>query len=139
VPAIEQPCRLLIIDDNAADVRLLLLALEECGLAAATDVFADGRAALEYVGRHGNDEAAHQPDAVLLDLMLPGATGEELLRAIRATTYMRAAPVALLTSSFSTRDRDRLLALGLDFYLTKPADLDEFMSIGETVRRMLRK
>ena len=130
-------CRVLIIDDNASDILFLQRSMDEAGIETATRVFSDGAQALQYVVTHGNSEEALQPDTILLDLNLGGVGGETILQAIRSSRFMADVPIAIVTSSVSSKERDRILSLGVRYYIAKPADLDEFLDIGTVIREML--
>ena len=103
------PTALLIVDDSADIRRLMSSVLEQAGFAVATA--ADGAAALEYL-------ADHQPAAILLDLMLPGLSGLQILERIRAHPTLRGVPVVIVTGTM-THDRD-LLGAGATAVLRKP-------------------
>lgn len=132
-----RPCRLLIIEDNSADVLLLRQALAQSNLQTDITVFNNGTDALAYIRRLENEDGSKQPDAILLDMNLPGIGGEEILNAIRKSLRLASVPLAVLSSTFSAREKSRMLQLGLTNYLTKPADLDEFLRIGTFVKDML--
>lgn len=91
-----------------------------------------GRKGWEVFG-HGNganavDEIARRmPDVIVLDVMLPGRTGLEILRDLRARPDLAATPVLMLTAKGLDRDRDTALALGANAYLTKPFANDELV------------
>jgi CheY-like chemotaxis protein len=129
-----RPIRLLVAEDNAADVYLLKVALEEKGVAFTMDVLSDGA---EAMARVAAPLEAEPPDLVLLDLNLPKHDGREILAAMRANPGFRDVPVAVLTSSESPRDRTDAQRLGATIYLRKPSDLDEFLRLGDVIRRLV--
>jgi CheY-like chemotaxis protein len=126
----------LVIEDNPADVELLRLALRQAGLDCELLLLEDGAEALTFLRRVEAGDAS-VPDLVLLDLNLPKNDGAEVLQAMRASPPFSKVQVAVLSSSASTRERARIEQLGVGRYITKPADLDEFMRIGSTIREML--
>ena len=130
-------CRVLIIDDNATDILFLQRAMDDAGIETSTRVFSDGAQALQYVITHGNSEEALQPDTILLDLNLGGVDGETILQAIRSSRFMADVPIAIVTSSLSSKERDRIISLGVNHFIAKPVDLDEFLDIGIVIRDML--
>ena len=130
-------CRVLIIDDNASDILFLQRAMDDAGIETSTRVISDGAQALQYVITHGNSEEALQPDTILLDLNLGGVGGETILQAIRSSRFMADVPIAIVTSSISSKERDRIISLGVNYYIAKPTDLDEFLDIGILIRDML--
>lgn len=88
---------------------------------------------------HGKGETALaeiervDPDILVLDIMLPGRSGLDVLRDLRARAATRDLPVLLLTAKGQTRDREQGMALGANAFLTKPFSNDELI---ETVRRL---
>jgi PAS domain S-box-containing protein len=114
------PATLLYVEDNLANLSLV-------------ETFLGARPAWRLVpalqGRIGVELAReHQPDLVLLDLHLPDISGEEVLRRLRADPRTEGIPVVIISADATRDSLDRLRALGADAYLTKPLDLDEFMS-----------
>ena len=125
--------RILVVEDNPADVYLLREALSLEGKQVDLTVVIDGEQALKYVQRKGEFEGATTPDLVVLDLNLPKSDGGDVLRCIREDSNYAGVPVVVLTSSDSPRDRKTIESLGADRFITKPSDLDEFMALGRTL------
>ncbi len=71
----------------------------------------------------------HHPDLIVLDLNLPDVPGADVLKRLRADPTTRAIPVIVLTADASTRQRERVMALGAEEYLTKPLDVSKFLDI----------
>ena len=117
--------RLLLVEDDRAIARLLQLELEHRGLAVRA-VF-DGPAALPAI-------AAFAPQAIILDILLPGLDGERVLREIRRRGI--GTPIVLLTARDRPRDKVRGLDGGADDYLTKPFDIEELVA---RLRAVLRR
>ncbi|MGH9868247.1 MAG: response regulator [Candidatus Polarisedimenticolia bacterium] len=124
--------RIVVMEDNPADVLLIREALREQGLQASLLVLDDGEAAIEWAS--GKDEAA---DLILLDLNLPRHNGQEVLQRIRSQPRLSHVPVAVFSSSDSLRDREETRRLGADRFLVKPCSLDEFLAVGEDIKNML--
>jgi DNA-binding response OmpR family regulator len=88
---------------------------------------------------HGKGESALAeiervaPDILVLDIMLPGRSGLDVLRDLRASPALHELPVLLLTAKGQTKDREQAMALGANAFLTKPFSNDELI---ETVRRL---
>jgi len=119
--------RILIVDDNELNLELAgdVLALEGFEVDMATS------------GEDGVKKArAMQPDLVLMDMRMPGMSGLEAMRMLKADDATGHIPVVVLTASAMKGDAKRLLAEGFDAYLQKPIDLasfaDEVRSILET-------
>jgi CheY-like chemotaxis protein len=125
--------RILVAEDNPADVYLLKEALNLEGKEVELLVVSDGEQALDYVQRQGGFENAVIPDLIVLDLNLPKSDGSDVLRCIRESPDYTGVPVVVLTSSDSPKDRKVIEALGANCFITKPSDLDDFMSLGRTL------
>lgn len=124
---------ILLAEDNPADVYLLREALSLEGREIQLIVMSDGEQALNYVTRRGRYQNAAIPDLVVLDLNLPKSDGSDVLRCIRETVDYQGVPVVVLTSSDSPRDRKIIESLGADRFITKPSELDAFLSLGRTL------
>src|SRR5215469_1050084 len=117
--------RVLVIEDNPADVELLRWALEGAQVDCDLTVLEDGGEALAFIQQRGKYAGRTPPDLAILDLNLPKYDGIELLEAMRAVADFDSTPVAVLSSSSSPRDRSRMEAYQIVKYITKPPDLDE--------------
>ena len=127
---------ILLVEDNPADVELTLHALRQNNLANRIQVARDGEEALHFIfcrGAYTTREANHQPKLVLLDLKLPKVDGIEVLRAIKANPQTRAILVIVLTASKEERDMVLSYHLGVNSYIQKPVDFDQFR---ETVKQL---
>ena len=129
--------RILVIEDNSADVFLLDRALKKQDRRFELTCLADGNEALAFIRREGVYADAAIPNLILVDLSLPKCDGEEVLREIRRTQHLAGIPVCVWSSSQSKRDRDLLTELGVVRFITKPSGLDQFMEIGKTLRDLL--
>jgi CheY-like chemotaxis protein len=125
VPAI----RVLMVEDNPADARLLRETWERQRLALELHHVETAEEALDFLERRPPFEAAPKPDLMLLDLNLPGMSGDELLRAVRANPEHRRLPVVVLTSSAQETDILRSYDLGANAFVTKPVDLEGLRQI----------
>ena len=113
------PGLVLICDDDALLTELLEHRLGRCGFATA--VARDGAAALELIG-------ARQPDAIIMESMLPVLDGPELLRRIRECDRLKDLPVIVLSARRQDRDIVEALELGASDYVTKPFIPDELVA-----------
>ncbi len=120
---------ILLVEDNPLDLELSLKALEKSKLANEVIVARDGEEAVHYLFRRGQhaDRAAGNPAVILLDLKLPKIDGLELLEMVRKTPGMEHLPVVLLTSSREDRDVLQGYALGVNAYVVKPVEFQEFI------------
>ena len=122
---------ILLVEDNPDDVELTRLAFEEANVANRLIVARDGAEALDYLfarGRHADRNRAELPSIVLLDLNLPKLDGREVLQAIRADPATRDLPVIVLTTSAEPFDVEASYALGVNSYIQKPVDFEQFVS-----------
>jgi CheY-like chemotaxis protein len=121
------------VEDNPGDVELLKLALRDVGVECDLTVIEDGGEAIAFI------QAAQQPPVhlAIVDLNVPKSDGLEILAAMRRNTMFNRVPIVILTTSASPRDRSRMEVFGIDRYLSKPYDLDEYMAIGETIKQLL--
>jgi two-component system response regulator len=120
---------ILLVEDNASDEKLALLAFKRCGVPCEIAVARDGADALDYLfatGKHHDRDPLARPAVVLLDLKLPRVSGLDVLRRIRAVPETRLLPVVILTASREDEDLIRAYSLGANAYLRKPVDFAEF-------------
>ncbi len=129
--------RILVIEDNASDVFLLERALKKQDFPCQLVHLPNGGEALAFVRRQGIHAEAAIPDLILVDLNLSKYTGEDILREIRGAAHLAGIPVCVWSSSRSGRDETLLKSLGVSLFITKPAGLDQFMKIGETLKDLL--
>ena len=124
------PKEILLVEDNPDDVELTRIAFEEAKVANLLRVVGDGAEALDYLfarGKHADRDPAGLPSLVLLDLNLPKVDGREVLQAIRANEATRTLPVVVLTTSTEPFDVDATYALGVNSYIRKPVDFEQFV------------
>ena len=129
--------RILVIEDNSADVFLLRRALNKQDLRFELISLADGKDALAFIRREGAYADAAIPSLILVDLNLPKCDGEEILREIQHSRHLAGIPVCAWSSSQSRRDQDLLKELGVVRFITKPSGLDQFMEIGKILKDLL--
>ena len=119
----------LLVEDNARDAELALRALRKRHLANKVVHVKDGEEALEFLfatGAYANRDVNQHPKVVLLDLKLPKVDGLEVLRAIKADERTRTIPVVVMTSSREQRDLVESYQLGVNSYIVKPVEFDNF-------------
>lgn len=120
---------ILLVEDNPDDVELALIALEEYNIANRIHVVRDGEEALDFLfqrGAYESRQGADSPRVVLLDLKLPRVDGMEVLRQIKSDPRTRRTPVVMLTSSNQEKDMMQSYDLGVNSYIVKPVDFDQF-------------
>ncbi|HET8550786.1 MAG TPA: response regulator [Bryobacteraceae bacterium] len=123
----------LLVEDNAADVRLLSEALSEIGGRFRLNVVTNGEQAVDYVFRRGDFHLATRPDLILLDFNLPCKNGAEVLEEIKREPEFKHIPVVVLTSSRSEHDVMSAYAHGANCYLRKPTTLDQIYDLARTL------
>jgi len=132
---IKELLNLLLVEDNPDDVELALHALKKNNIANHVEVVRDGQEALDYLfyrGKYSN--STHQlPGLILLDLKLPKVDGIEILKNIKIDRKRKLIPVVVLTSSKEERDIIESYNLGVNSYIRKPVDFDQFV---ETVKHI---
>lgn len=121
---------ILLVEDNARDLELTLLALERSQLANEVIIVRDGAEALDYLLRKNafSDRAEGNPSIVLLDLKLPKVDGLEVLKVVKETSSLRSIPIVMLTSSKEDQDLGRAYELGANAYVVKPVAFKDFVS-----------
>jgi CheY-like chemotaxis protein len=120
---------ILLVEDNPHDLELTLIALSKSQLANEVVIARDGVEALDYLKRRNAyaDRPVGNPSVVLLDLKLPKVDGLEVLKEIRSDQGLRSQPVVMLTSSKEEQDLLRSYELGVNAYVVKPVDFNEFV------------
>ena len=121
---------ILLVEDNPNDLELALRALKKHNLANNVIVARDGAEALDFIfgtGSYADRQIEKIPKVVLLDLKLPKVDGLEVLRRIKADERTKAIPVVVLTSSQEERDVVDSYKLGVNSYIVKPVDFDQFI------------
>lgn len=121
---------ILLVEDNPDDVELTRIAFNEAKIANNLVVVGDGAEALDYLyarGAYAGRDPDDLPSIVLLDLNLPKVDGREVLQAIRANEKTRTVPVVVLTTSAEPFDVEASYALGVNSYIQKPVDFEQFV------------
>ena len=121
--------RILLIEDDPADVELTLSALEDNHLANRVAVVENGEEALDYLYRRGKFKmrSGGNPIVVLLDNKMPKVNGLEVLKTIKADEHLKIIPIVVLTSSRETPDLVEFYTHGVNAYVVKPVEFSEFM------------
>jgi len=124
---------ILLVEDNPGDARLTQEALKEGKIHTNLRVARDGIEAMAVLRREAPFADAVRPDLILLDLNLPKKDGREVLAEIRADPALKRIPVVVLTTSEAEQDILRAYDLHCNCYITKPVDLDRFITILQSI------
>jgi chemotaxis family two-component system response regulator Rcp1 len=127
------PRRLLVVEDNPTDALLLRRALTEHGVDYEMVVVGDGEEAIEYLEKC----KGAKPELIIVDLNLPKEDGIEVLKVYRYSPSFIETQMVILTSSDSPSERQRAEIIGVDAYLRKPIELDAFLALGGTLKKLL--
>jgi len=119
------PIEILLIEDNAADVRLTVEAFKEARVANRLHVARDGVEAIRML----KEPATPRPDLILLDLNLPRKDGREVLQEIKQDDALRHIPVVILSTSQAEQDILHSYRLGANAFITKPVEIDQFFEV----------
>lgn len=119
----------LLVEDSPRDAELTIRALRKRNLANNIVHVKDGQEALDWLfaqGAYASRDVSNKPKVVLLDLKLPKVDGREVLAAIRADERTKLLPVVVMTSSQEDNDVVESYKLGVNSYIVKPVDFDNF-------------
>ena len=128
-----RPINILLIEDNPGDVRLTIEALKDCKVSNKVHVAIDGEEAIHFLRKKGKYLEAPKPDLILLDWNLPKKNGSEVLKEIKTDEILRRIPVIVLTTSKAQQDIAKAYDLYANCYITKPVDLNQFLSAVNTI------
>ncbi|WP_448873043.1 response regulator [Desulfobulbus propionicus] len=128
-----KPVEILLVEDNPGDVRLTIEGLKEGKVKNNLSVVEDGVEAMAFLRKEGKYADAVQPDLILLDLNLPKKDGREVLTEIKSDKDLWHIPVVVLTTSKAEQDILKAYSLHANCYITKPVDLDQFISVVESI------
>jgi CheY-like chemotaxis protein len=131
------PVRIVVVEDNPADVYLLQRALQRAQLTFTLDHLSDGEEAVDFFYQQGKYRDAQRPDLIVLDITLPKLTGDEVLQKLRECPDLRRVPVIVWTTSRLLYDHRHMTALQVDGYVTKSSDLATAMAIGPLIKELL--
>lgn len=124
---------LLLVEDNAGDVRLTQEALKAGRVWTHLNVVRDGVEAMAYLRREGKFSAAARPHLILLDLNLPRKDGRQVLHEIKSDEDLKRIPVVVVTSSTAPEDIHHAYGTYANCYIPKPENLSEFVKVVEAI------
>lgn len=129
-----RPIRVLLVEDNPGDVRLLEEAFRELEANIQIQVAKDGAEALDIIFDDPQRRAGWHPEIILLDLNLPKVNGHDVLARIKSNPEKRQIPVIVLTSSRADSDVRRAYESHANAYLKKPSTLDGLISAAQQIK-----
>lgn len=124
-----RPIEILLVEDNPGDARLTIEGFKDARVKNNITVVEDGVEAMAYLRREGQYANVGLPDLILLDLNMPRKDGREVLAEIKADETLKRIPVLVFTVSSSEKDILTAYNLQANAFITKPIDLDEFITV----------
>jgi len=121
---------ILLVEDNPEDAEITIRALKKVNLANRLVHVEDGQEALDFLfseGEFTNRAPGNQPRLILLDIKMPKVDGIEVLRRIKEDTTTKIIPVVIMTSSAEEKDILESYNLGVNSYVVKPVDFNQFL------------
>jgi len=132
----DQIVDVLLVEDNPDDVALALHAFKKSNFSNRVHVVGDGAEALEYIfctGAYAGRNIDQAPRLILLDLKLPKVDGLEVLKRVKSDPRTKYTPVVMMTSSREENDLVASYALGVNSYIVKPVDFQQFVESARTL------
>lgn len=120
---------ILLVEDNPSDIELTLHSLRSSNLSNRIEVVRDGAEAINFIfctGPYSHRQIENGPKVVLLDLKLPKVDGLEVLQRVKSNPRTQMLPIVVLTSSREERDIVESYQLGVNSYIVKPVDFEQF-------------
>jgi CheY-like chemotaxis protein len=130
-----EPIEILLVEDSLDDADLTMDALRDGRVRNRITHVEDGMQAMAFLKREGKYADAPRPDLILLDLGLPKKTGREVLAEVKQDPDLRRIPVVVMTSSDDENDILAAYNLYVNCYITKPADLDQFIGVVKSIEQ----
>ncbi|MGW7518122.1 response regulator [Streptomyces sp. NPDC054796] len=127
--ATPEPIEVLLVEDDPGDELMTREAFADNKIGNTLHVVRDGQEALDFLYCRGEHTEAPRPDLILLDLNLPKYDGRQVLERIKSDPVLAHIPVVVLTTSSAEEDILRSYRLHANAYVTKPVDLDQFLSV----------
>jgi two-component system, chemotaxis family, response regulator Rcp1 len=128
---------ILVVEDNKGDVFLIREAIRAAELDAELYIVQDGERALRFIEQVDANESLACPRLVIMDINLPKKQGGEVLEQMRKSRRCADAVTIVVTSSDSDKDREAMAKLGAREYFRKPSQYDDFMKLGDVIKRLL--
>jgi CheY-like chemotaxis protein len=133
------PAKIVMVEDNSADVFLLRHALDQHDEQYILDVLRDGEEAIEYVNRQGSANQPAEPCVIVLDLHLPKHDGTVVLKVIKQEPSLAFVNVVALTTLASPKDEQEVRDLGVRLYRAKPTLVEEWIKLAGEILEICRE
>ena len=130
------PRTILLVEDNEDDVFFMQRAIRACGIEHHVQVAEDGQVAIDYLsgtGQYKDRQKFPLPFLIFLDLKMPRRSGLDVLQWIRTQPHLKTMLVLILTTSREDSDVQRAYELGVNSFLVKPMDFEDYTSLSRTV------
>jgi chemotaxis family two-component system response regulator Rcp1 len=124
---------ILLVEDSAADVRLVREAMRNSTIRHEFHVVSDGVLAIEYLARTGSYRDVPRPSMIILDLNMPRRDGRQVLQDIKADADLRRIPVVVMSSSAADEDIIRAYDHHANCYVRKPVDFSQFRDVVQKI------
>ncbi|MET0634653.1 MAG: response regulator [Chitinophagaceae bacterium] len=124
-----QEINILLVEDNSSDAEMTITALNEHNLANKLLHVKNGEEAIDYIfaeGKYRGRQMDDKPKVILLDLKMPKVNGIEVLQKLKSDERTKNIPIVVLTSSKEDPDIQKCYDLGVNSYVVKPVEFDEF-------------
>lgn len=128
-----KPIDILIVEDNAGDLRLIRDVLLDSKISNQISTAKDGEEALDFLFKRGKFSDRTTPDLIILDLNLPRKDGREVLEEIKTDSELKKIPVVVMTMSQSDEDILKAYSLHANCFVTKPIDLNQFVKVVKSI------
>lgn len=132
-----RPLEVLLVEDDLEDAGLAFEALKQGEVPCRISLVRDGEEALEFLHKSGKYAHAPRPDIILLDIQMPKLDGRGVLAVIKKEDELKSIPVVVMTVSAAHKQILEEEDLRVESYLTKPFDLQQFLSVVKSLRRFL--
>jgi two-component system response regulator len=126
---IQSTCHILLLEDDSGDVRLVEIALTSMGDAVCLHPVANGEEGLNYLSQCSQNAGVPHPNLIIVDLNMPRMNGWEFMRELRRSQIAGNVPVVMFTTSESKRDVTQAYQWGVNCFITKPFDFDQFTMV----------
>jgi two-component system, chemotaxis family, response regulator Rcp1 len=134
---IGRPLEVLLVEDDLEDAGLAFEALKQGEVPCRISLVRDGEEALEFLHKSGKYARAPRPDIILLDIQMPKLDGRGVLAVVKKDDKLKSIPVVVMTVSAAHKQILEEENLRVESYLTKPFDLQQFLSVVKSLRRYL--